>query len=216
MKPLGLIIAIGAVLYGLYLWKYPTYTYRYRMTVSVETPGGVRSGSSVIEVRVRKNPTPFGHGAFATDHAQGEAVFVDLGDNKSVVALLAGGEFAEAGAGYPTNVVPDHFKLSLATDAQLVSLPNLRGSWELARNRYPTFVTFADRSDPSTIRLVRADQFEATFGAGFLLRGVKIEMTKDAVTRDIESKLPWVKNLSRSTIYTTPGQFTLNGPYFKR
>ena len=46
---LGIIVAIAAVA-GLYKLKYPTYTYRYRMTVEVDVGGEVRSQSSVIEV----------------------------------------------------------------------------------------------------------------------------------------------------------------------
>ena len=54
MKWLG--IACAAIVAGFVLYKinYPTYTYRYRMTVNVEVDGQMRSGSSVIEVRVSK------------------------------------------------------------------------------------------------------------------------------------------------------------------
>ena len=52
-------------------------TYRYRMTVEVETPEGLRTGSSVIEVRTRQGPGFPGPEAagIATD-VRGEAVAV--------------------------------------------------------------------------------------------------------------------------------------------
>ena len=46
-------------------------------------------------------------------------------------------------------------------------------------------------------------------------RGVQVEMTTDAVTHKIKSRLPWVTKLG-GTVYFSPGKFTLNGPYFKR
>lgn len=63
--------------------------YRYRLTVEVDTPEGLRTGSSVIEVRTaiesdKAIPTP---GAFRTQ-ARGEAVAVDLGSRGVLFALL--------------------------------------------------------------------------------------------------------------------------------
>jgi hypothetical protein len=69
------------------------------------------------------------------------------------------------------------------------------------------------------VRVISVDQLEQTFGAGIHWRGVVVEMTTDAVTSAIESKLPWVtkltSGLSGGTILRSPGKFTLNGPYFK-
>src|SRR3546814_11244811 len=56
-----------------------TDTLRYRMTVEVEPPTGVRSGSSVIETTIPKGPrTGQGHGL--TPHSKGEAGEVDPGN----------------------------------------------------------------------------------------------------------------------------------------
>jgi hypothetical protein len=45
----GLMLLIGS---GVVWWKisYPTYSYRYRLTLSVEAGGKVHTGSSVIEI----------------------------------------------------------------------------------------------------------------------------------------------------------------------
>ena len=56
MKWLGIALAVivaGVVLFKL---KYPTYAYRYRMTVTVAVNGQVHTGSSVIETRISKQP----------------------------------------------------------------------------------------------------------------------------------------------------------------
>ena len=58
--------------------------HKYRMTVEVETPSGVRSASGVVVV------TPYrGYNPGGTTRFSGDAVFVDLGAAKNLVVLLA-------------------------------------------------------------------------------------------------------------------------------
>lgn len=56
----------------------------------MDTPDGSRSGSSVVEVE--KGPNAPSRHAF---RVRGEAVFVNLGSGRNVVAVLAHGENAE-------------------------------------------------------------------------------------------------------------------------
>lgn len=219
MKRLAIAVAVVVAAVMLYQISYPAYAYRYRMTVKVEVDGQVRSGSSVVEMRVSKQPV-FLPGVNRLEYSdRGEAVFVDLGAGRNIVALLASGSYAE-GHGAPVRMVPSHFKLDLFDDRQLASLPALRGSWELADKDIPTLVTFSNPSDPGTLRLIRADQLEQTFGPGVHWRGIFIEMTTDAVTSGIESKLPWLTRMLAGSVGQTttthPRKFTLNGGYFKR
>ena len=61
--------------------------YRYRLTVEVDTPQGLRTGSSVIEVHsVREH----GYMERLLTTAKGEAVAVDLPGGKVLFALLTG------------------------------------------------------------------------------------------------------------------------------
>src|ERR1700748_1843282 len=91
---LGIIVAIAAVV-GLYKFNYPTYTYRYRMTVDVDAGGEVSSRSSVIEVTVARQPKILPEVLPFHRSAQGQAVFVDLPAGKNIVALLTSGAFGE-------------------------------------------------------------------------------------------------------------------------
>src|SRR5262245_578483 len=74
----------------------PVYTYRYRLTVEVDTPEGLKSGSSVIETTVQDNTESWGppESRMVRSRTKGEAVFVDLGSGKHVIALLAMGPTA--------------------------------------------------------------------------------------------------------------------------
>jgi hypothetical protein len=219
MKLLGIALAVVVACVVLFKLKYPTYAYRYRMTVTVVVDGQVHSGSSVIEVRVSKQPV-FLPTVNRLDYAdRGEAVFVDLGEGRNIVALLASAPYAER-SGLAVSLVPSHFKLDLFKDAQLASLPALRGRWELADSELPTLVTFSNPADPATVSVIRPEQLEQAFGPRVRWRGVSIEMTNDAVTQQIESRLSWVTKLtaglSGGSVLTFPGKFTINGSYFKR
>lgn len=213
MNRLGIVALAIIGAFALYKLSYPTYSCRYRMTVTVEVEGQLRSGSSVIEYWMSKQPRLPIFNPYQTG-VSGEAVFVDLGEQRNVVALLASGLNAEK-AGYPEGVIRSHFTKPNDFDRYAASLSSLRGSWELSSGDLPTLVTFSNASDPATIKVIRADQLEQVFGPGVRWRGVRIEMTTEAVTNEIESRLPWVSKLGGSISFT-PGKFTLNGPYFKQ
>lgn len=214
-----MIAAIGAFFVFGWMAAYPTYTYRYRMTVTVDVNGQIRSGASVIEVQVRKQLRLTPETTVLNQSVRGEAVFVDLGENGNVVALLASGSTAE-NSDFPAQIVPKHFRLNLFESGALTQLPSLRGDWELSGKDLPTLVAFSNLNDPNTARVVSPTAFAQVFGTGVHLRGIAVEMTTDPVTRRLEQKLPWlVGMISRGlggTIYGHPERFIVNVPYFVR
>lgn len=159
------------------------------MTIEVTVDGEVRSGSSVIEVRLTKQLQLLPEVVPVRSDVSGEAVYVDLGEGRNLVALLASGPNAENG-GYPQSVVPSHFKLSYS-DSDLPKFSNLRGQWPLPKDGLPTFLTFGNLGDLQSAKVVLPDQFEQVFGAGVTLRDVRIEMTDEPVTHGIAEKMPW-------------------------
>jgi hypothetical protein len=70
-----------------YTYKYPVYTYRYRLTVNIELDGKLRSGSSVIEIGWQEGIKLGDSGGFAPI-IRGQAPIIDLGDRGIVVATL--------------------------------------------------------------------------------------------------------------------------------
>jgi len=211
------LVAVFVVCFAVYRTKYPTYTYRYRMTVTIEVDGEARSGSSVIEVNVRKNPSPMFERRVLLESVQGEAAFVPVREGKGLVALLASGPYGED-VNYPTRIVPLAFNLNTFEDSVRERLPSLRGRRELPSKWMPTLVLVSDPNDPATLRVIRADEFDQTFGPGVRLRGVTIEMTTDVVTHGIEERLPLLvrERESRYLVYTRPNMFTLSYSYFAR
>jgi hypothetical protein len=185
------LIALAA--YAAWSWIYPTYTYRYRMTVEVEADGKVHSGSSVVQVTYEIPPEWLLSANRLTPRVKGEAVFVDLGNGRNLIALLAAGQNAD-NVNYPYYIVPKLFGLTFS-DEDLPKYGRLQDSGEIPASDLPTFVTFTDLNDPKTARVVEPYEFPEVFGEGVRFRGATIEMTRDAVTNGITEKLPWILTL---------------------
>ena len=197
----GIIVAIALLIGGVVLWyktSYPTYTYRYRMTVEVPVDGKVHSGSSVIEIRLVSQPQLLPEMGPVRQEISGQAVYVDLGQGRNVFALLAAGPYARV-YDYPAYVVPAHFDLSYQW-RDLIKFPFLSGHWEIdpavePPDERPIFVTFSNLSDPKTVRLIQPDRFSEVFGPGVEPPTIIFEMTDAPVTRGIFRELPWLRDL---------------------
>jgi hypothetical protein len=207
MNALVILAAIvGAVSVGIAL-KYPTYTHRYRLTVEVDTPEGVRSGSSVIEVaRSDVSWFPLVQNQYAL-RLRGEAVFVDLGANRNVIALLAHGARAD-NVDQMVSLAVDAYGYRTRSDEAWAGKVKMQGPVALKPPLIPTLVTFSDLSDPKTARGLQPDELPMVFGPGVTLRVARIEtvpagtwpftalgwpraLAGEPVTQGIEKRLPW-------------------------
>jgi hypothetical protein len=190
MRKLAIIVAIGVVLYVGIALAFPNYTHRYRLTVEVDTPEGVRSGSSVIEV-TRKDFRwlPIRQGQYEF-RVRGEAVFVDLGAGRNVIALMAHGPRAE-NVDQMTSLAIEaygHYKWNEEAWAGRVKM---QGPVELKPPLIPTLVTFSDLSDPKTARVLRSDNLESVFGPSVRFKRAWIDMTNAPAMTAIKKWLPW-------------------------
>jgi hypothetical protein len=193
-----------------------SYVYRFRLTIEVETPEGLKSGSSVIEAFQTEKAgwIPQSPGTFGG--VRGEAVFVDLGNGKNIIALLARGPNAEF---VDVDDLPAR-ALRRIGPKWYQAAPQWTESAELTGNDVPTLVTFTDPSRPETARIVRPEDLEATFGPGFRFKGALIEMTRAPLVSSIDGRLPWLRAAQEkgraSTIVGGTGKLEPNVPYFKR
>jgi hypothetical protein len=189
MKWVGAIALLGGAAFLLYLYTQPAYSHRFRLTVEVQTPGGPKSGSSVIETSAWEsgNWGPAEARGIRTDF-RGRAVFVDLGGGRNLVALLA---FGPQGT--------DQSKLFRLVGAAIAPGKSvdwkdeysLNGMGSLPREYTPTFITFADLANPRTAALVDPTDLEKTFGSGFALKQVLLVTTSDPVSEGIGKIFPW-------------------------
>jgi len=72
-----------------YLFSFPQFSWNQKLTVEVETPEGVKSGSSVVGITISYRPT-FGLPEASNNSKgwRGEATIVELPEKKYLFALL--------------------------------------------------------------------------------------------------------------------------------
>lgn len=171
------------------------YSWNQKMTVEVETPGGIVSGSSVAFVRMSKDYNMTN--AFFRDTGSAEATVVVLPGERYLFALLkplpSGIAYQAFRKNFPPGVGP-------GTDADnasrwLAVIAGSKFSAEVPREAYPLLVTFTDINDPNTVRQVDPDDLGATFGPGVSLKRITLDITDSEVTNKAARALPWICSL---------------------
>jgi len=168
--------------------------YRYRMTVEVETPQGLKSGSSVIEVSssiASENafPTP---GKLSTQ-IHGQAVAVDLGGGRVLFALLSKPGLEQGAESYAFDAL--YAKPWTGADEYVRRVNEMVGRRDvgvLPATAYPTLVTFGNLRNAKSVAAVDPDHLDAAFGSTVRLRRITVQMTHDAIGTDMRKRLNWL------------------------
>lgn len=173
--------------------------HKYRMAVEVQTPGGTRSASGIVAVTPYRGYNPRGNTS-----TSGEAVFVDLGDGKNLVALLAhlDSTLDIDGVNY---VALRAYPAATGKRVNFKDMNKQTGVVPVTGAQVPVLLTFADPADPTSAKVVPPDDAETVLGKGYRLRGITAEVVPNGlwpvdfggplgepVTRGIAGKLPWL------------------------
>lgn len=192
--------------------SYPPY--HYRLTVEVDTPQGLRTGSTVIEIRLGEVKSTLGG---ASNEISGEAASVDLPGGQTLFALLRSDDSVDWAKNAMEQVTPPPpndgsppdqavarlyaaVKANTGLNVLKRHLPPLFARSDPPRSGYPMLVRFGDIKDPKTVAKVDPDDLAGSFGPGFALRRMTVQLTDDPVTSGIEKRLP-KPPYSRSFIY---------------
>jgi hypothetical protein len=172
--------------------------HKYRLTVEVETPAGVKSASGIMAVHPDRS---YSRGGKTT--TKGDAVFVDLGGGKNLVALLA--HIDKSLELDEINYVALRAYKAAGQNVSFNQMSRMTGTVPVRGEVIPVLVSFTDPADPATARLLPPDGVEAVLGKGIRLRGISAEVVPngvwpldfggplgDPVTRGIAAKLPWL------------------------
>ena len=172
--------------------------HKYRLTIEVETPEGVKSGSGVLAVHPDRSYSRGGHTT-----TKGDAVLLDLGGGKNLVALLAhiDKSLDLDGVSY---VALRAYKAA-GRNVSFNEMGTMSGAVRVTGALIPVLVSFTDLRDPASAHAVQPDELEPALGKGFRLRGISAEVVPNGawpldfggalgepVTRGIETKLPWL------------------------
>jgi hypothetical protein len=172
--------------------------HKYRLTVAVETPEGIKSATSVMAVHPDR-----GYSRGGQTRTRGDAVLVDLGGGKNLVALMAhlDNNLLELDG---MNYVALRAANAAGRKASFNEMSRMNGAVPVQGAVMPLLVTFSDLDNPATAHAVPPDDLEAVLGKGFRLQGISAEVVPNGlwpldfgglfgepVTRGIEAKLPW-------------------------
>ena len=172
--------------------------HKYRLAVEVETPEGVRSASGVLAVHPDR-----GYSRRGSTLTKGDALWVDLGGGNNLLALLA--HIDDKGLELDgMNYLALRAFNAAGRKTSFNEMNRISGTAPVTGALIPVLATFIDVNDPATLRVVKPDDLEATYGKGFALRGVTVEAVPNGfwpldvggvlgepVTRGIDAKLPW-------------------------
>jgi hypothetical protein len=173
--------------------------HKYRLTVTVETPDGIKSASGVMAVHPDR-----GYSRGGQTRTKGDAVLVDLGGGKNLVALMLhidGNSLDLDGMNYLALRAYE----AAGRNATFKTMSQMSGAVPVTAALIPVVVTFANPGDPGTAHTASPDDLAATLGTGFRLQGLSVEVVQNGfwpldfggplgepVTRGIEAKLPWL------------------------
>lgn len=166
---LALIVLVLAFVLPVFINTGPTKSLRF--TAVVETPDGVKAGSSVVSFTSSTAPWWFPVQSRGSVLTRGEAVVVDLGSGRYLFVLMA-----------PIKGVRRIFDTSKAEfyffrDRRLLDADgNIAGTWQ------PMLISFENINDPKTGFEVDPDNLPASFGSGYLLRHIHVQETNETPT----------------------------------
>ena len=197
------------------------YSYRYKITVEVGTPQGLKSGYAVHETLVRKHNFDFGGlGPYREMRTRGEAVAVDLPGGQVLFALVPRDTLVQS-------VLDPDWQNDWVASAQAISggdtpqgpiamtLTTPKERYKSGQKivedvpSYAMLVRFRDINDPKTVEEVDPADLAASFGAGFTLKRITVEVTDEDVTVGIGERLAWLRSIKTRLIpprVRTPGE----------
>ncbi len=183
LKFVAAILAVAVFGALLFLWElyrvfnpaHSDYSWRQKTTLVVETPEGTVTGASVVRIYAILYKGANIGGLEVSYGVIGEAVALELLPGRWLFATI--GEPAE---GY---YWADRSRFE--GQQRKVWMPRIRkqeGVVSLMKGRVPELVTFDDIEDPKTARAVDPQDLAVTFGPGFALRDITLEIVDEPVT----------------------------------
>ena len=182
---------------------------RYRLTLEVQTPEGIKTGSSVLENTLYGRsviPLP---GDIGGAGSIGEAPTVDLGGGRFLFAVRAVPLYRRDFITIVSKILAyPELKLGGPDDGtmeRMTKATETRAFAVVHRQDYPMLVTFADMNDPRSVAEVSPDDLAARFGAGYALKRITFEAVdhKTPLTTGFRDRFPAIAS-HRGNFRTKP------------
>ena len=205
-------ILAGSLLAGILLTAFSgcgaqnPYKFRAKVTVFVDTPDGVRSGSSVYEVWANYSYPGTTRRIWGQ---RGEAVAVDLPNGQTLFALLTTGAIHGDVASMVLATLDPEFNNTMVESTQKLVEYQFSETRAVALQNYPMLVTFENLADPTSVNPVKPDDLAKNFGPQYQMKAITVEVTDEPVTVGIEKRLGWLEAVGRerSTLIPNPPKY---------
>lgn len=177
-----LLIISGNLAYG---------SWNYRITVEVETPEGIMTGSTVRKAFMSTRPALLGESSGGNSmKVIGEAVVIDLGERGHVFGLITWSSYREMLDAFPLPRTRSH-----VDEIKMLKKMLKPGKKAEVSKDYIRMSAFVNMDDPRSIKMIKGsklnietqkrekvDNFEDVFGEGVRLHKITVEITDDPVT----------------------------------
>jgi hypothetical protein len=202
MKKLILLLAIPFLLSA--CLKPIEVNWQQKLTLYIDIPQGEVVASAVYGVRLSDDIGglfDLPDGKPVQTRVTGEAVVAKLPNGKYLFALMKGKDSAGDAYGQIqttfADVSPETRDEKRAPLAKWMKrVKQQKDARVLPARAYPLLVTFDDVSEPKSVRLVDPADLAATFGAGYALREITLQITREPVTEGVvEGVLGWLEGL---------------------
>jgi hypothetical protein len=192
-------------------------SYRYKLTLSLNTPDGVKTGFNVVELTYFNVSIPM-RGTMHTTHGQG--IYIDVGPGRRpLIALLDHirrvSEACQNGVcNFPlwSEDEPGWIIAKACLSVKEFNEMNnangrgvVDGIARIAQECHqpipltptvgdlPQLITFLNVNDPASVMAVDPANLAASLGPGVTWRSITIQTTDEPLTKDIDEHLSWVR-----------------------
>lgn len=206
MRPavLAALVVFGSLL--LVRCTTPAATMRVRMTVELDTPTGLKSGSSVMQLTLARKfliPLP---GAGGSDYGgrwwlHGEAPYVAMGRNAVLFTMRRsdrGDRRLDSAILNCTGVYDRrNTRPSPGDEAIVRTLNGLNQTTELSSSNYPMFATVGEPRTRNSVTEVPADELWSVLGSGYAVKRIACQVVdkKTPLTTSLRTRFPDVAKI---------------------
>ena len=187
--------------------------YRYKLSVEVETPEGIRSGFAVRQVNWAAGKKLTQEADTSSMSHTGEAVMVDLPNGQTLFALMS-----PDGQETPMLAFGSARQTPAVEGLVKVLSPPERPEVTYGGSGYPRLVRFRDINDPKTVEKVDQADLASSFGAGYRLKRITAQVVDEDVTEKVAERLGWLKKSSMKRLNPpkNPSDFSGGPPFYSQ
>lgn len=157
---------------------------RFKISIAIETPTGIKRGSSVVEVNenLRRSPTYFDY--------RGTAVSIAISPTDTMYGILVGEDESN-------NYVQNLYNVIKSNQNSKHLNINIFPKYKYS-DTIPMFLSFSNRHDPSSAHIIERLENGSKLENNTKLKEISISFSNEKIDRSIEDQLDWIRIYRRN------------------